>query len=120
MITQLYQLCCLQFLQTLYYFVSCIQYMHLTVLCVSSSRYFKIPIGFDELKDYTLGFYLYNYDRFSHNELMGEVKIDFNSIDVTTVVEVWCDVEPSSQVGCLLCYVRGVHDRKVNCIIIWW
>ena len=58
-----------------------------------------MPIGFDDLKDRRLGFYVYNFDRFSHNDLMGEVKLDFSTIDVSTVVEVWCDIEPSSQVS---------------------
>jgi synaptotagmin-1 len=62
------------------------------------NEYFKFAVGFDELREKTLIFTVLDFDKFSHNELVGEVKVDFSQIDVSTTVEMWCDIEPTDKV----------------------
>ena len=62
------------------------------------NEYFKFPVGFEELRDKSLTFLVFDFDKYSHSELVGEVKVDFCTTDVSTTVEVWCDVEPATEV----------------------
>ncbi|KAG1681210.1 Synaptotagmin-9 [Nymphon striatum] len=50
---------------------------------------FKFPIAYDDMKSADLILELFDYDRFSRNEIIGEVKVDLEEIDVTSELEVW-------------------------------
>ncbi|XP_013383094.1 synaptotagmin-6-like [Lingula anatina] len=62
------------------------------------NEYFKFPVTFDELREKTLFVHVYDYDKFSRNDIIGEVSVHLDSIDVSTSVEVWCDIERYSEV----------------------
>ena len=63
------------------------------------NEYFKWPVGYDELREKHLLFQIYEFDKYSHNTLLGDVKIDFATTDVSTTVELWCDIEPATYVS---------------------
>ena len=67
------------------------------------NEYFKWPVGYDELRsEKTLALQIYDFDKYSHNSLIGEVKVDFATTDVSTTVELWCDIEPATYVSFLV------------------
>ncbi|CAL1528914.1 unnamed protein product [Lymnaea stagnalis] len=57
------------------------------------NEYFKFPLDFDDLKEKTLVFHLYDYDKFSRHTSLGEVEISMANVDVSNSVEMWCDVQ---------------------------
>ena len=57
----------------------------------------------------TLCFSIYDFDRFSKHDQIGQVQIPFNTIDLGTVIEDWRDVQaPDSD------------DAKVCSLSLWW
>ncbi|XP_064490361.1 synaptotagmin-5-like isoform X2 [Ornithodoros turicata] len=63
---------------------------------------FKFPVSFDDVPTKTLLFQVFDYDRFSRNDVTGEVRVPLSDIDVTTETEVWCEIEKTEKVK---------HDR---------
>ncbi|XP_029849413.1 synaptotagmin-5 [Ixodes scapularis] len=59
---------------------------------------FKFPVSFDDLPLKTLLFQVFDYDRFSRNDVTGEVRVQLSDVDVTTETEVWCDIEKVEKV----------------------
>ena len=72
------------------------------------NEYYKFPVGFEELRDKVLTFLVFDFDKYSRSELVGEVKVDFCTTDVSTTVEVWCDVEPASEVHHIQCFYTEI------------
>lgn len=66
------------------------------------NEYFKFPIPFDDLHDRRIHFLVFDYDKFSRHEAIGEVTVDMNRIDVSTSVEMWCDLQKCIQVKTLV------------------
>lgn len=66
---------------------------------------FKIP--YEELGGKTLCMSVYDYDRFSKHDVIGEVKLPMNTIDLGRPIEEWRDLESADQEEVLL----RVHDR---------
>ena len=62
------------------------------------NEYFKFPVTFDDLRDRCLHFYVYDFDKFSRNDLIGDVIINFADVDISPTVEVWCDIQKQSKV----------------------
>ncbi|BFZ09576.1 hypothetical protein BsWGS_12614 [Bradybaena similaris] len=62
------------------------------------NEYFKFPLDFDDLKDKSLMFHLYDYDRFSRHTSVGEVQISMRDVDVSNSVEMWCDIQRQHKV----------------------
>lgn len=42
---------------------------------------------------------LYDYDKFSRNDIIGEVRSDMSKLDVSNSLEVWSDVHKQQKVG---------------------
>ncbi|XP_052711562.1 synaptotagmin-5-like isoform X1 [Crassostrea angulata] len=61
------------------------------------NEYFKFPVTLDEVKERTLIFQVFDYDKFSRHKTMGEVSVDLGQVDVTNSVEMWCDIQKQSQ-----------------------
>ncbi|XP_056016869.1 synaptotagmin-6-like [Ostrea edulis] len=62
------------------------------------NEYFKFPVTVDEVKERTLIFQVFDYDKFSRHKTMREVRVDLGQVDVTNSVEMWCDIQKQSQV----------------------
>uniref|UniRef100_A0A3B3Z7C9 Synaptotagmin n=1 Tax=Periophthalmus magnuspinnatus TaxID=409849 RepID=A0A3B3Z7C9_9GOBI len=56
---------------------------------------FKIP--YEELGGKTLCMSVYDYDRFSKHDVIGEVKLPMNTIDLGRPIEEWRDLESADQ-----------------------
>lgn len=63
------------------------------------NEYFKFPLTIDDVRDRTLVFHIYDYDKFSRHKIIGEVQVDLSKVDVTNSVEMWCDILKHQKVG---------------------
>ncbi|XP_052282899.1 synaptotagmin-6-like isoform X2 [Dreissena polymorpha] len=61
------------------------------------NEYFKFPATYDDIKESSLVFMVYDYDKFSRHKLMGEVRIDLSKVETSNSVEMWCDVQKQHQ-----------------------
>ncbi|XP_075213677.1 synaptotagmin beta [Lycorma delicatula] len=53
---------------------------------------FKFPVSHEDLQDKTLILQVFDYDRFSRNNVVGEVRINMCELDITNSVEIWSDI----------------------------
>ncbi|XP_014259276.1 synaptotagmin-10 isoform X3 [Cimex lectularius] len=53
---------------------------------------FKFPVSHDQLSNHHLIFQILDYDRYSRNDVVGELRLDLSEIDVTSMVEIWGDI----------------------------
>lgn len=53
---------------------------------------FKFPVSHDDLENKTLILQVFDGDRFSRNDIIGEVHIMMDGLDVASNVEIWCEV----------------------------
>ncbi|XP_076335986.1 uncharacterized protein LOC143239075 isoform X2 [Tachypleus tridentatus] len=60
---------------------------------------FKIPVSFDELHEKMLLLQVFDYDRYSRNDVTGEVRVQMRDIEVTNEVEVWSNITKTEQVS---------------------
>ncbi|XP_022238818.1 synaptotagmin-1-like isoform X2 [Limulus polyphemus] len=60
---------------------------------------FKIPVSFEELYEKMLLLQVFDYDRYSRNDVTGEVRVQMRDIEVTTEVEVWSSITKTEQVS---------------------
>ncbi|XP_074657753.1 synaptotagmin-10-like [Tubulanus polymorphus] len=60
-------------------------------------EYFKFPITYEEVKERQLVFHVNNFDRFSRHEGIGQVTLDLKSVDISTSIEVWSDIQQYQQ-----------------------
>ncbi|XP_020486345.1 synaptotagmin-2 isoform X2 [Labrus bergylta] len=61
----------------------------------NESFVFKVP--YEELGGKTLSMSVFDYDRFSKHDVIGEVKIAMNTIDLARPIEEWRDLESADQ-----------------------
>lgn len=54
-------------------------------------------VPYEELGGKTLVMSVYDYDRFSKHDVIGEVKIPMNTIDLGRPIEEWRDLESADQ-----------------------
>lgn len=59
---------------------------------------FKFPVAFDEVKDKLLVFHIYDYDKFSRHNVIGEVQVDLGKVEISNSVEMWCDIQKHQKV----------------------
>lgn len=59
-------------------------------------------VPYEELGGKTLSMSVYDYDRFSKHDVIGEVKIPMNTIDLGRPIEEWKDLESADQEEVLL------------------
>ncbi|KPI91156.1 Synaptotagmin-1 [Papilio xuthus] len=55
-------------------------------------QHFKFPVSHDELGDKTLLLQVFDYDRFSRNEVMGSAKVPLCRVEVAGGAEVWAEL----------------------------
>ncbi|XP_044730037.1 synaptotagmin-5 [Chrysoperla carnea] len=53
---------------------------------------FKFPVSHEDLQDKTLILQVFDGDRFSRNDVAGEVRMSMEDLDVTSSIEVWGEV----------------------------
>lgn len=70
-----------------------------TTIC-KTLHFLQIP--YEELGGKTLVMSVYDYDRFSKHDVIGEVKIPMNTIDLGRPIEEWRDLESADQEEVLL------------------
>ena len=62
---------------------------------------FQVP--YSEVSSKTLVFAIYDFDRFSRHDIIGEVKVKLSQVDLGSVVEEWRDLQsaevPGGEVG---------------------
>ncbi|XP_055383643.1 synaptotagmin-5 [Condylostylus longicornis] len=55
-------------------------------------QHFKFPVSRDQLSGKELVLQVHDYDRYSHNDIIGEVRILIDELDLSKSVEIWGDV----------------------------
>ncbi|XP_077296894.1 synaptotagmin beta [Arctopsyche grandis] len=55
-------------------------------------QHFKFPVSHDDLSEKTLLLQVYDYDRYSRNEVTGEVRVALEGLSVAGGVEVWGEI----------------------------
>ncbi|XP_059622431.1 synaptotagmin-3 [Phlebotomus argentipes] len=55
-------------------------------------QHFKFPVSRDQLQGKELVLQVLDYDRYSHNDVVGEVKITIDELDLSKSVEIWGDL----------------------------
>lgn len=74
-----------------------------------------VQVPYEELGGKTLVMSVYDYDRFSKHDVIGEVKIPMNTIDLGRPIEEWRDLESADQEEVLLPYwFLFVHIYQVK------
>lgn len=58
---------------------------------------FVDQVPYEELGGKTLVMSVYDYDRFSKHDVIGEVKVPMNTIDLGRPIEEWKDLESADQ-----------------------
>lgn len=54
----------------------------------------RIQVPFNELSSKTLVFSIYDFDRFSKHDQIGQVLLPLGKMDLGEVVEEWKDIQP--------------------------
>ncbi|GIY32816.1 hypothetical protein CEXT_633401 [Caerostris extrusa] len=60
-------------------------------------RDLQVPVTYDELADKSLLFEVFDYDRYSRNDVTGEVRIQMCEVDITSEIEVWSEIQKSGK-----------------------
>ncbi|XP_076322040.1 synaptotagmin 1-like [Tachypleus tridentatus] len=60
---------------------------------------FKFPVSFEDLSEKTLLLQVFDYDRFSRNDITGDVRVKMCDLDVTTEVEVWSEISKTDKIS---------------------
>lgn len=55
-------------------------------------QHFKFPISHEDLQTKTLILQVFDYDRFSRNDVTGEVQMSMDEFDVASSIEVWGEI----------------------------
>lgn len=63
----------------------------------NESFVFKVPYG--EVSSKTVVFAIYDFDRFSRHDIIGEVKVKLSQVDLGSVVEEWRDLQSAEVPG---------------------
>ncbi|XP_012215243.1 synaptotagmin-6 isoform X2 [Linepithema humile] len=61
----------------------------------SFNQSFKFPVSYEELQEKTLVLQVFDYDRFSRNDVVGSLRVAMNSLELvssTSSVEVWGEI----------------------------
>ncbi|KAI4463433.1 synaptotagmin [Holotrichia oblita] len=55
-------------------------------------QHFKFPVSHEDLQSKSLILQVFDYDRFSRNDVVGEVRMSMDEFDVTSSIEVWGEI----------------------------
>ncbi|XP_066264700.1 synaptotagmin-1-like isoform X4 [Branchiostoma lanceolatum] len=70
--------------------------VHRKTLNPTFNEYFNFKdLKFSELSNKIILFLIYDFDRFSRHDLIGEVSIPLSSVDLARVVEEWREIQPA-------------------------
>lgn len=53
------------------------------------NEHFKFPVSRDQLQGKELVLQVFDYDRYSHNDIIGEVRIGLDELQLSKSIEVW-------------------------------
>ncbi|KAL9902771.1 synaptotagmin beta isoform 2-T2 [Glossina fuscipes fuscipes] len=85
-------------------------------------QHFKFPVSRDQLHGKELTLQLLDYDRYSHNDVIGEVRICIDELDVTKSIEIWGDLlrtkKPPEDRPELLCSLNYLPQAERLTIVI--
>ena len=56
----------------------------------------KLDIPYSDVGGKTLVMALYDFDRFSKHDMIGQIHVPMNSIDLGQIYETWRDLEPAN------------------------
>lgn len=59
---------------------------------------FKFPVALDELLEKCLVLQVFDFDKFSRNDVVGEIQLQMRDVDVTSDVEVWSEIRKNKKV----------------------
>ncbi|KAH8332200.1 hypothetical protein KR074_005535 [Drosophila pseudoananassae] len=84
-------------------------------------QHFKFPVSRDQLQGKELILQVLDYDRYSHNDIIGEVRISVDGLDLSKSVEIWGDLlrtkkpkEDRPELLCSLNYLPQAERLTVN------
>ncbi|XP_022238782.1 synaptotagmin-5-like isoform X1 [Limulus polyphemus] len=60
---------------------------------------FKFPVSYDDIPGKVLLLQVFDYDRFSRNDVTGEVRLQMCDVDITSEVEVWSEISKTDRVS---------------------
>ncbi|XP_035662788.1 synaptotagmin-1-like isoform X1 [Branchiostoma floridae] len=70
--------------------------VHRKTLNPTFNEYFNFKdLKFSELSNKIILFLIYDFDRFSRHDLIGEVSVPLSSVDLARVVEEWREIQPA-------------------------
>ncbi|KAJ8949692.1 hypothetical protein NQ314_008155, partial [Rhamnusium bicolor] len=55
-------------------------------------QHFKFPVSHEDLQSKTLILQVFDYDRFSRNDVIGEVTMTMNEFDIGSSIEIWGEI----------------------------
>uniref|UniRef100_A0A1A9WE84 C2 domain-containing protein n=1 Tax=Glossina brevipalpis TaxID=37001 RepID=A0A1A9WE84_9MUSC len=85
-------------------------------------QHFKFPVSRDQLQGKELILQVLDYDRYSHNDIIGEVRIRIDELDVTKSIEIWGDLlrtkKPPEDRPELLCSLNYLPQAERLTVVI--
>ncbi|EDW70313.1 uncharacterized protein Sytbeta isoform X1 [Drosophila virilis] len=85
-------------------------------------QHFKFPVSRDQLQGKELVLQVLDYDRYSHNDIIGEVRISVDGLDLSKSVEIWGDLlrtkKPKEDRPELLCSLNYLPQAERLTIVI--
>ncbi|XP_044317470.1 synaptotagmin-5 [Drosophila rhopaloa] len=85
-------------------------------------QHFKFPVSRDQLQGKELILQVLDYDRYSHNDIIGEVRISVDGLDLSKSVEIWGDLlrtkKPKEDRPELLCSLNYLPQAERLTVVI--
>ncbi|RTG82278.1 uncharacterized protein DC041_0001794, partial [Schistosoma bovis] len=81
-------------------------YVKVTLLPDKKKKY-ETKIPYAEISSKTISFTVYDFDRFSKHDQIGQIKVPLSTVDLCNVIEEWRDLSPP----------EGEGEKKVNLIV---
>ncbi|XP_037821747.1 synaptotagmin-C [Lucilia sericata] len=85
-------------------------------------QHFKFPVSRDQLQGKELILQVLDYDRYSHNDIIGEVRISIDELDLSKSVEIWGDLlrtkKPPEDRPELLCSLNYLPQAERLTVVI--
>lgn len=93
---------------------------------IVSFRYLKlfsiiVQVPYAEVAGKTLVFNVYDFDRFSKHDQIGQIQVPLGSVDLARVIEEWKDLNPpddDEKVRACLCICICMFSRMCVCVCV--